>query len=64
MFYYGNERNRMWMVLSKIFDDILPLTISEKKEFLRKHHIAMWDVIKSCDIVGASDLSIKNVEIM
>ena len=25
------------------------------------HHIALWDTIARCDIVGASDTSIKNV---
>ena len=25
------------------------------------HHIAIWDVIASCDITGSSDSSIKNV---
>ncbi|MEG2870332.1 MAG: DNA-deoxyinosine glycosylase, partial [Clostridium sp.] len=29
--------------------------------FLLKHHIAIWDVIESCDIEGSSDSSIKNV---
>ena len=29
---------------------------------LLRHHIAIWDVIQSCDIKGSSDSSIKNVE--
>lgn len=28
---------------------------------LLTHHIAVWDVIESCDIIGSSDSSIKNV---
>ena len=28
---------------------------------LLMHHIAVWDVIESCDIIGSSDSSIKNV---
>ena len=27
-----------------------------------RHHIALWDVIASCDITGASDASIRNAE--
>ena len=33
----------------------------EKRIFLKKHHIALWDVIGSCDIEGSSDSSIENV---
>ncbi len=40
---------------------VAPKTIEEKKEFLLKNHIAVWDVIHSCDISGSSDSSIKNV---
>lgn len=29
---------------------------------LLNNHIAIWDVIQSCDIKGSSDSSIKNVE--
>ncbi|MCR5024079.1 MAG: DNA-deoxyinosine glycosylase, partial [Lachnospiraceae bacterium] len=39
----------------------IPETLSEKKAFLKRHHIAMWDVIGSCDIKGSSDASIENV---
>ena len=38
-----------------------PITIEEKSAFLHSSHIALWDVIASCDITGSSDSSIKNV---
>ena len=28
---------------------------------LLEHHIALWDVIESCSIIGSSDTSIKDV---
>ena len=34
--------------------------IAERREFLLRHKIALWDVLSSCDITGASDASIKN----
>lgn len=40
---------------------VVPQTIEEKKEFLYRYHIAIWDVIAQCDIIGSSDSSIKNV---
>lgn len=60
-FYYGHPKNRFWKVLSMVCEDELPVTIEEKKKFLLRHHIAIWDVIASCDIIGSSDSSIRNV---
>lgn len=40
---------------------VVPQTIEEKKKLLYDHHIAIWDVIAQCDIIGSSDSSIKNV---
>lgn len=59
-FFYLHKQNRFWKVLSTIVNDVLPETIDEKKDFLLKNHIAVWDVIASCDIEGSSDSSIKN----
>ena len=60
-FYYGHPQNRFWKVLAQIMEQKLPQTIEEKKEFLLENHIAVWDVIESCSIVGSSDTSIKDV---
>jgi len=59
-FYYGHPQNRFWRVLAELYNDTMPNTISEKKAFLRKHKIALWDVIEHCEISGSSDSSIKN----
>lgn len=60
-FYYGHPQNRFWKVMAAVFESDTPVTIEEKKAFLLKNHIAIWDVIESCDIVGSSDSSIRNV---
>lgn len=41
----------------------VPGTVSEKKELLLGHGIALWDVIESCDIRGSSDASIRNAAV-
>lgn len=62
MFYYGHPQNRFWRVLSMICEEeCVPASIAEKKDFLLRNHIAVWDVIEECDIIGSSDSSIKNV---
>ena len=59
-FYYSHPRNRFWPVLAKIFGEEIPGTPEEKKNFCHRHKIALWDVLKECEIEGASDSSIKN----
>jgi hypoxanthine-DNA glycosylase len=60
-FFYHHPQNRFWKVLSQVFDEPLPGSIQEKSTFLHRNHIAVWDVIQSCEITGSSDSSIKNV---
>ena len=61
MFFYGHPQNRFWKVISSLCNEEPPATVEEKKALLLKNHIAVWDVIASCDIEGSSDSSIKNV---
>lgn len=60
-FFYGNVHNRFYKVLSKIREEECPKTIPEKKDFLIRNHIALFDVVASCEVTGSSDSSIKNV---
>lgn len=60
-FYYGHPYNRFWKVIASIVNYDVPQNIEQKKAMLLKNNIALWDVIKSCDIAGSSDSSIKNV---
>ena len=60
-FYYGHPRSRFWPLLAKLFADDVPQMSGEKKAFLLRHHIALWDVVQSCEITGSSDASIREV---
>ena len=60
-FFYDHPGNRFWKVLARIFGEAVPQTHAQKREFLITHHIALWDVLAYCDIVGSADSSIKNV---
>lgn len=61
MFFYGHPQNRFWKLMAALFEEAYPQTIEEKKALVLKHHIAMWDTIRSCTITGSSDSSIKDV---
>ena len=59
-FYYGHSQNNFWRVIAAVFDSHILQTIDDKKEFLLKNNIAVWDVLYSCRISGANDNSIKD----
>jgi len=61
MFYYGHKQNRFFPVLGRLFNEDAPITVEERKVFLKRHKIALYDVIEECDIEGSADSSIKNV---
>lgn len=56
-FYYAHPQNRFWKLLSTIYEE----EIKDKKKFLKKHKIALFDVCASCEIKGSSDASIRKV---
>lgn len=58
-FYYAHPKNRFWTTLSKVFNEEVGNTKDDKIRFLLKHHIALFDVLKSCEISSSSDSSIK-----
>lgn len=59
-FYYMHPQNRFWPVLAEIYGEDIPMGKEARKAFALSHHIALWDTLKSCDIIGASDSSIRN----
>ena len=59
-FYYGHPQNRFWRVIAALWNEPVPETNDERIEIVLRHRIALWDVLASCDIAGASDASIAN----
>ena len=59
-FFYGHPQNRFWYVLSTVLGEPMPSSIEHKRAMLLRRGIALWDVLYSCEIDGASDASIKS----
>lgn len=66
-FYYMHPQNRFWPVTQQALfansadpADAVGDSPESRRAFALRHHIALWDVIASCDITGASDASIRN----
>ena len=58
-FYYSHPLNRFWPLMAALFNEPRPQTPEEKTAFVLRHHIALWDVLASCEINGAADSSIR-----
>ena len=58
--YYGHPRNLFWKVLAEVFEDRLPENYPEKKDFLARHRIALWDVFASARRKGSLDARIQD----
>ena len=61
-FYYAHPQNRFWRVIARVFDAELPTSFEECAKLALSNNLALWDVISSCEIVGAADSTITSVE--
>lgn len=59
-FFYGHPQNRFWPLIARLMAEPVPQSIDEKKAFLLRNKIALWDSIEECDIIASSDSSIRN----
>ena len=62
MFYYAHPQNRFWRVMFSLFDEEFSTDTEKRRQLCLDYGIALWDVVKSCEIEGAADSSIKNAE--
>ena len=61
-FYYSHKTNRFWKIMETLYSTNLN-TIEEKTNFLLLNNIGLYDMIKSCEINGSDDSSLKNIEV-
>ena len=62
-FYYGHPQNQFWKILGTLFKESEPKTVQDKKEFLKRHHIALWDMVDSCIRTNSLDSSLKDIQV-
>lgn len=63
-FYYGNKQNRFWRMVCGFFKEEIPESVADKKDFLLRKGIALWDMVDSCEIEGSADASVKNAKLV
>ena len=75
-FFYMHPQNRFWSVISNVFEEefeipnkdlrtgttetTITAAITERRDFLLRHKLAMWDVLAACKIEGAADSTIRD----
>lgn len=62
-FYYGHKQNRFWKMLCGYFNEPVAQTPIERKTFVLRHRIALWDMVTECEIQGSADASVKNAKL-
>ena len=60
--YYAHPQNRFWKLLGKCCncENLSELDYKNKLKILLDNHIALWDVIQSCNRIGSLDSNIQN----
>jgi len=60
--YYAHPQNKFWKIIFELFNEKFTEDYAERMNVLKKHHIALWDVIDSCERKGSLDSEIRNEE--
>ncbi|TQM22422.1 DNA-deoxyinosine glycosylase [Chryseobacterium aquifrigidense] len=60
--YYGHPQNKFWKIIFELLNEDFTDDYIQRIETIKKHHIALWDVIDSCERKGSLDSEIRNEE--
>lgn len=60
--YYGHPQNKFWKIIFELFHEEFTENYPDRIDVLKKNHVALWDVIDSCERKGSLDSEIKNEE--
>ncbi len=57
--YYAHPRNSFWRIMESLFAISSDQEYEQRLSGLRKHHVALWDVLRSCSRPGSLDSDIR-----
>ena len=61
--YYASPNNSFWKIMKRLFNSNMEFKDYEEKiSCLKKHHIALWDTLQSCERESSLDSNIKEEE--
>lgn len=56
--YYAYPRNAFWPIMGSLLGFDPTLAYAQRTNALSQHHVALWDVLQSCERPGSLDASI------
>ena len=62
--YYAHARNAFWYIMEKLLHIDSKTSYEERKSILKVNHIALWDVLMSCEREGSLDSAIRDTSIV
>ncbi len=60
--YYAHPRNAFWPMMFEIFDTEPTSDYEAKKELIRTHGLALWDVAGICEREGSLDSNMRDIQ--
>jgi len=60
--YYAHPQNCFWKLMFELLKEDFTTDYTGRKALLKRHHIALWDVIDSCERRSSLDSDIRNEE--
>lgn len=60
--YYAHPQNKFWKIIFELLNEEPTEDYTQRIAVLTKYHIALWDVIDSCERKGSLDSEIRNEE--
>jgi double-stranded uracil-DNA glycosylase len=61
--YYANPKNQFWKIIERLLGIPAVIPYSDRIEALRSGGIALWDIIHSCERIGAMDYQIRKANL-
>jgi len=61
--YYAHPRNVFWRIMGELIGAGPDLSYEQRLQKLQKEHIALWDVLGSCERPGSLDSDIRSESI-
>ena len=58
--YYGHTRNLFWKLIAEVTGETAPESYEDKKKYLLRHNIALWDICQVCVRPGSLDSNISD----